>query len=722
MKQLDFNEKDIKEFLKLINHDKQTELRAIIPKTDTKIFHFSNNDDLIAKCKELNGTYNLYLGINERSENGTKTDDVVSISLIPMDVDSENKPATEEDLKDVKEVVENITADFVEAGYQKPSIIFSGNGYQLYSKIPKIEINDTNRKNIAAKINSFGETLIKRYSTKGVRLDNIYDLPRIMRIPGTINIKSKTQSKIVDLNKKEDSVLGNKIKKQEIEQTEIKKYDINSSSIGTKIPIESIHDFKDFKKVGANEYQGPRLCNECKGDSKTNFDYNTEKNVWKCWHHNTGGDSLTLIAVKEGLIECKDCRKGTFPLTGTIFNETLSLAKYKYHIDIDKLLNFSKDYKKEQLSDYDITQEEINNLESFQIVNAEDVETLDCPEANYLVQELLIEGGLNIIAGKSGTYKSITSIYLARCLAAKLTAFNKHPTNSNDPILYINEENNWSIFKPMDVMVSKGIRTYHDKDAIFKDLNFVTFESLSLDPNNRAGRAKLEKAIIETGAKILICDSLKRFINFEENDANKVNEWYSFVIKPLQKKYGLTIILIHHTRKDAHGSARFVVDKKDLLRGSSDFVNIADNILFFEKKAATKLQFEMFQIKNRLDAEFEPKTVRMVASKEGGFGFTIEEGEENKNETGKCSDEILEYIFRNNLKVFSSTQETKDLFKKAGYQYGTYNNARLALIEEKVLINPKKGAYDVDWNHSWFLERQRKEDENIQTKLSEDKK
>lgn len=56
-----------------------------------------------------------------------------------------------------------------------------------------------------------------------------------------------------------------------------------------------------------------------------NFNVNTEKNVWCCYRHNTGGGALSLIAVLEGVIDCSEAVKGS--LSGDKFKAALKAAR-----------------------------------------------------------------------------------------------------------------------------------------------------------------------------------------------------------------------------------------------------------------------------------------------------------------------------------------------------------------------------------------------------------
>lgn len=201
------DQSDIIKFYKMLRHESQTELRAIIPKQEIKTFHFSTEEELLKLCKEHNGKYNLYLGVNERSKNGTKAEDVIKVKIIPIDIDCVNKPATDEDIALANNTATMIVSDGLEYGFKKPLVCFSGNGYQLFFCVPSIKLNKDNRKETEEKIQEFEKRLINKYSSDKVKLDNVGDLPRIMRIPGTYNLKSKTTGKIILEEWEEDQSL-----------------------------------------------------------------------------------------------------------------------------------------------------------------------------------------------------------------------------------------------------------------------------------------------------------------------------------------------------------------------------------------------------------------------------------------------------------------------------------------------------------------------------------
>lgn len=199
------NVEDIKRFYRMLRHQNQTELRAFNKeREETKQLFIKNESELIDTCKKLNSEFDLYLGINERKEFGTLSKDVSQLGIIPLDIDCVTKPASNEDLILANGIAMEIIKDGNEQGFEKPFTAYSGNGYQIFFTIPKIEINEENRDNLSKKLHEFQVLMRDKYSNEKVRLDIVGDLARIMRISGTFNLKSKTLSKVIHGDFEED--------------------------------------------------------------------------------------------------------------------------------------------------------------------------------------------------------------------------------------------------------------------------------------------------------------------------------------------------------------------------------------------------------------------------------------------------------------------------------------------------------------------------------------
>ncbi len=208
------NKQNIIKFYELLKHENQTEIRCLkldknfkpLPK-ETKIFFVSSQEEFLKKCKEQDGKYNLYSGLNERKLNCKEAKDVLYVKNIFGDIDCIKKPATKRDMVEALKVVNDIVSDIKKQTKAEPTIIMSGNGYQLLYAIPRIDLDDSNREQIQLQIQTFLKELIEKYSNDKVKLDQVGDLPRIIRITGTTNIKGGKVSKFVEVNQEESEGL-----------------------------------------------------------------------------------------------------------------------------------------------------------------------------------------------------------------------------------------------------------------------------------------------------------------------------------------------------------------------------------------------------------------------------------------------------------------------------------------------------------------------------------
>jgi hypothetical protein len=190
------NIKDIERTYELIAHENETEIRLLDPhrKQVPKSKWVSSKEEFVRICTEANGFWNVYVGINERKHEGTNKEDVLSVKTLVIDIDparETNTAATNKELELAKEVAFNIEQDFVNMGFVRPSKGMSGNGVQLWFAFPKIDLTDENRTEIEDKVKKFIYNIQKKYNTKEVKIDQIGDLPRIIKVMGTKSIKGE---------------------------------------------------------------------------------------------------------------------------------------------------------------------------------------------------------------------------------------------------------------------------------------------------------------------------------------------------------------------------------------------------------------------------------------------------------------------------------------------------------------------------------------------------
>jgi len=190
---MDFDEEDVRAVYRFLSHEHETEIRYLKPAPDSIFVH--SEDTFVEVCRRLNGTSNVYVGINERAPNCTKDEDVVVVRAVVLDIDPiraegyDKDAATDEEMMSA-EVVANSIIDLVRSsGWPVPSKCMSGNGYQLWFGVPPFKIHKDNWKFINEKIKDFNREIAKDFQTDDVKIDNIGNLSRIIKVIGTTSIK-----------------------------------------------------------------------------------------------------------------------------------------------------------------------------------------------------------------------------------------------------------------------------------------------------------------------------------------------------------------------------------------------------------------------------------------------------------------------------------------------------------------------------------------------------
>jgi len=87
------------------------------------------------------------------------------------------------------------------------------------------------------------------------------------------------------------------------------------------------------------------------GNKGSNFNVNPTKGVWHCYRHHTGGDTLSLIAMLNGLIKCEECKPGFFSTKEgkKIFQKAKKIGMQKYGFEDTRLLIFGEGKRRGEL-------------------------------------------------------------------------------------------------------------------------------------------------------------------------------------------------------------------------------------------------------------------------------------------------------------------------------------------------------------------------------------
>lgn len=149
-----------------------------------------SNADIFAQTLTANGM-NVYTMVNSVAE-GTITSsntrgDVNDISrLNALWADLDYKDSGIGNLETAMQMIDDLSAII---GANPCAIVHSGHGLQPYWAIDDGEIDDLNRSYVAGVSRRFGQLIQRVAEIHGGKVDNVSDLPRVLRAPGTINHK-----------------------------------------------------------------------------------------------------------------------------------------------------------------------------------------------------------------------------------------------------------------------------------------------------------------------------------------------------------------------------------------------------------------------------------------------------------------------------------------------------------------------------------------------------
>ena len=307
-----------------------------------------------------------------------------------------------------------------------------------------------------------------------------------------------------------------------------------------------------------------------------------------------------------------------------------------------------------------------------------------CPETQWVIDKWLPSGDICFIAGKAASFKTTMALHMAYAIGNGKLLFNTYQTKKSN-VLYVNEENSRTNFKKTTKMIKNGLELNGNTENVY----FSIMENLRLD--NQTHVKSIIECINKNEIHVLFLDSFRRFFVGEENDAGAINHLFN-ILKTLRSECkNLTIVLLHHTRKDTATQ----VDMRDALRGSSDIVNSADSIIAVKRKSNKPILI-VEHIKNRSGEEMQGKRIKIDTgdNKDKFYFYEVSDEVEKSKMLSKdeeCANEIITFVENKNLEVFKR-EDLKELSDK--FSYDVISKAlRILRHEGTITESAKAGRY-----------------------------
>jgi hypothetical protein len=190
----------------------------------------------------------------------------------------------------------------------------------------------------------------------------------------------------------------------------------------------------------------------------------------------------------------------------------------------------------------------------------------------WLVDELWGDSSVGVIGGAPKCSKTWLGLDLALSVATGTACLGRYAVPESGPVLvYLAED-----ALPLVRERVAGMARHRGLDLASIEVHVITAPTLRLDLDSH--RTQLFETAKRLQPRLLLLDPLVRLHGIDENNAGEVAELLAY-IRSLQRRLDLSVMLVHHTRKNAMGGAA----AGQGLRGSSDIHAFGDSNLYLRR-------------------------------------------------------------------------------------------------------------------------------------------
>jgi AAA domain len=190
----------------------------------------------------------------------------------------------------------------------------------------------------------------------------------------------------------------------------------------------------------------------------------------------------------------------------------------------------------------------------------------------WLVEGLWGASSVGVIGGAPKCAKTWLGLDMALSVATGTACLGKYAVPEPGPVLVYLAEDALLVVRER----IEGMARYRGLDLARVEVHVITTPVLRLDRDR--DRARLWETTKRLRPRLLLLDPLVRLHGIDENNAGEVAELLAY-FRSLQRQLDLSVLLVHHTRKNATGG----VAAGQGLRGSSDIHAFGDSNLYLRR-------------------------------------------------------------------------------------------------------------------------------------------
>jgi hypothetical protein len=190
----------------------------------------------------------------------------------------------------------------------------------------------------------------------------------------------------------------------------------------------------------------------------------------------------------------------------------------------------------------------------------------------WLVEELWCANAVGVIGGAPKCAKTWLGLDLALSVATGTPCLGRYAVSEAGPVLvYLAEDALPAVRERVE-----GMAWHRGLDLEGVEIHVITVPVLRLDQDR--DRTRLWETCRRLRPRLLVLDPLVRLHGIDENHAGDVAELLGY-FRSLQRQLGLSVVLVHHTRKNGGDGA--VAGQG--LRGSGDIHAFGDSNLYLRR-------------------------------------------------------------------------------------------------------------------------------------------
>jgi hypothetical protein len=190
----------------------------------------------------------------------------------------------------------------------------------------------------------------------------------------------------------------------------------------------------------------------------------------------------------------------------------------------------------------------------------------------WLVEPLWGESAVGVIGGAPKCAKTWLGLDLALSVATGTACLGRYAVPRPGPVLVYLAEDALTVVRER----VEGMARHRGLELAGVDLHVITVPALRLD--REPHRQRLLETVRRLRPRLLLLDPLVRLHGIDENSATEVAGLLAY-FRALQRQLDLSVILVHHTRKNVAGG----VAAGQGLRGSSDLHAFGDSNLYLRR-------------------------------------------------------------------------------------------------------------------------------------------